>query len=166
MEKRIEYIDIAKGIGILLVVIGHIVYGNNYPIPHAGRISNFIYSFHMPLFFIISGLCIKDDKRLDNKTVTSLLRAYIIPYVAWSVVYLIGFQIISMVLKLPSVFSLNDNKFVHAISNCGLAPLWFLLALFISEIIVIAIKPYVKKMRGVLPSIHSRNCLDCSVILV
>ncbi|MBK9924867.1 MAG: acyltransferase family protein [Anaerolineales bacterium] len=50
MNKRIEYIDIARGIGILLVVLGH----NDF-----GYISAFvykvIYSFHMPLFFFLSG---------------------------------------------------------------------------------------------------------------
>jgi len=50
MSKRIEYIDIARGIGILLVVLAH----NDF-----GYISAFgyqvIYSFHMPLFFFLSG---------------------------------------------------------------------------------------------------------------
>lgn len=54
MSKRIEYIDIAKGIGILLVVLAH----NDF-----GYISAFgyqvIYSFHMPLFFFLSGYFIK-----------------------------------------------------------------------------------------------------------
>jgi len=50
MSKRIEYIDIAKGIGILLVVLGH----NDFPLisPFAHQV---IYSFHMPLFFFLSG---------------------------------------------------------------------------------------------------------------
>jgi len=50
MTKRIEYIDIARGIGILLVVLAH----NDF-----AYISGFghklIYSFHMPLFFLLSG---------------------------------------------------------------------------------------------------------------
>jgi len=54
MSKRIEYIDIARGIGILLVVLAHNDFGN---------ISAFgyqvIYSFHMPLFFFLSGYFIK-----------------------------------------------------------------------------------------------------------
>ena len=39
MEQRIEYFDIAKGILILLVVIGHIF--------ETGPINQFVYSFHM-----------------------------------------------------------------------------------------------------------------------
>ena len=41
-EKRIEWIDIAKGIGILLVVLGHITKNE--------VLYEIIYSFHMPLF--------------------------------------------------------------------------------------------------------------------
>ncbi len=45
--KRLNYIDVAKGIGMLLVVIGHC----------SNTIANqYIYSFHMPLFFIITGI--------------------------------------------------------------------------------------------------------------
>ena len=42
--KRIEALDIAKGIGIILVIIGHL---------SSSYLRDWIYSFHMPLFFII-----------------------------------------------------------------------------------------------------------------
>ena len=60
-NKRIEWIDSARGIAILLVVIGHVLggYTGNYGLPQYQRIINLlvdiIYSFHMPLFFMISG---------------------------------------------------------------------------------------------------------------
>ena len=50
MSKRIEYIDIAKGIGILLVVLGH----NDFEVISVFA-QRLIYSFHMPLFFFLSG---------------------------------------------------------------------------------------------------------------
>ncbi len=50
MPKRIEYLDIAKGIGILLVVLGHNDLKTNFPFFY-----HFIYSFHVPLFFFLSG---------------------------------------------------------------------------------------------------------------
>jgi len=46
-ENRIVWIDIAKGIAIILMVIGHST------IP--SWLSSFIWTFHMPLFFIASG---------------------------------------------------------------------------------------------------------------
>ena len=50
MSKRVEYIDIARGIGILLVVMGHNDFALVSPFFY-----KFIYSFHMPLFFFLSG---------------------------------------------------------------------------------------------------------------
>lgn len=49
--------DIAKGIGIILMIVGHCSFCFvEYP-----WVIRFIYSFHMPLFFIITGLFIKED---------------------------------------------------------------------------------------------------------
>ena len=50
MSKRIEYLDIAKGVGILLVVLGH----NDFEVISL-FVQRLIYSFHMPLFFFLSG---------------------------------------------------------------------------------------------------------------
>lgn len=46
---RDKSLDIAKGIGILLMVIGHCYHTENI-------VLKTIYSFHMPLFFIVSGM--------------------------------------------------------------------------------------------------------------
>lgn len=46
-NKRVEWIDIAKGITMLLVILGHSVFG---------VLRGAIFSFHMPLFFILSGM--------------------------------------------------------------------------------------------------------------
>ncbi|MEO8354988.1 MAG: acyltransferase family protein [Chloroflexota bacterium] len=74
MSKRIEYIDIAKGIGILLVVMGH----NDFAVvsPYAYKV---IYSFHMPLFFFLSGYFINPSIGFWNffkKRFNSLLKPY------------------------------------------------------------------------------------------
>ena len=47
MSNRIEWLDIAKGLGIFSIVIGH------NAVPHF--LHDWVYSFHVPLFFIISG---------------------------------------------------------------------------------------------------------------
>ena len=44
---RLEWIDKAKGIGIILVILGHTICPPN--------IKFWLYSFHMPLFFFLSG---------------------------------------------------------------------------------------------------------------
>lgn len=52
--KRLEYIDYAKGIAILLVVIGHLLQYNLSGTSSKG-LFDMIYSFHMPLFMFLSG---------------------------------------------------------------------------------------------------------------
>jgi polysaccharide biosynthesis protein PslL len=75
MSKRIEYIDIARGIGILLVVMGH----NDFALisPFAYQV---IYSFHMPLFFFLSGYFLRTSiPFLDffKKRFNALLKPYL-----------------------------------------------------------------------------------------
>ena len=57
--KRNDFIDFLKGIGIILVVIGHVSQNE--------RINDFIYSFHMPLFFFISGFLFNYKKENFTK---------------------------------------------------------------------------------------------------
>lgn len=54
--ERIGYIDTAKAVGIILVFMGHC--SNVVSIPY---LHNFIYSFHMPLFFVLAGWFIKEN---------------------------------------------------------------------------------------------------------
>ena len=56
VEKRVEYVDIAKGIGIMLVVMGHNDFALISPFAH-----KLIYSFHMPMFFFMSGMFFKPN---------------------------------------------------------------------------------------------------------
>ena len=53
-KERIEYVDQLKGLAILFVVIGH-VYNFRTVDPQTNWVFKLIYSFHLPLFFILSG---------------------------------------------------------------------------------------------------------------
>lgn len=56
IKQRLTYIDIARAIGILFVVLGHVnqFYRDSQGIENSQTLI-FIYAFHMPLFFILSG---------------------------------------------------------------------------------------------------------------
>lgn len=128
-KKRLEFIDVAKGIGILLVVLGHL----NSP---EQPIRNFIYSFHMPLFFFLSGLFFKGDtdfKTFLKKSVKTLLIPYFIFIALDCIVYIIdnGFQAESVIFALKSrVLSATGLRL--RITNL---PIWFLFALFYIRIL-------------------------------
>ena len=70
-DKRNAVIDIAKGIGIILVILGHLA------IP-GDLLCTFIYTFHMPLFFFLSG-CVMSSKYLKggiSKRIYPMLLVY------------------------------------------------------------------------------------------
>ena len=79
--ERISWIDIEKGLAIILMVIGHSALPQN--------LSNFIFAFHMPVFFILSGICSNYDK--DNFVIFTKkrLKSIILPFVAYSIIVLI-----------------------------------------------------------------------------
>lgn len=56
-SKRVDWVDIAKGIGMLLVIFGHC---------EIGQFRDIVFSFHMPLFFICSGFTIRFSQTSDE----------------------------------------------------------------------------------------------------
>lgn len=89
--KRSAWVDYAKGIGIILVVYGHVSRG----IVSSGLmidsslfqyIDSVIYTFHMPLFFFLSGLFLLSsfDAKGFSQVASSKLDTILYPYVIWS----------------------------------------------------------------------------------
>lgn len=62
-KNRIIWLDLAKGIAIICTIIGHTV-------PYGSDIRNIIFSFHMPLFFLLSGYT---TKRIEKEKIKSAL---------------------------------------------------------------------------------------------
>ena len=74
-EKRSEILDIAKGIGILLVVWAHA----------KGPFSKYIYQFHMPFFFLVSGyLYNKDDS--PKVFIWKKTKSLYVPFITWNII--------------------------------------------------------------------------------
>ncbi len=71
MKERIHWIDIAKGFAIICVFTGHTI---SSP-PEA---VSFVYSFHMPLFFLMSGYCFSARREFKNFAVNKL-KSIILP---------------------------------------------------------------------------------------
>lgn len=129
-QKRIEYIDGIKAFAIILVIIGHCYWKNSIL-----GLTQVIYSFHMPLFFIISGFFVKS--RRFKESICYSFHAYLIPYLYASLIigimYLLDNDIKNVLLSV--IFcSGNPIQFLgHNILPVG--PIWFLTALFWSNVI-------------------------------
>ena len=87
---KLKWVDVAKGIAIILVVYGHVLDGlfnAGVTVPRYHLQHDFIYSFHMPLFFVLSGLFAKRVLVLPK---LQFFRrqgiALLYPYLLWSVV--------------------------------------------------------------------------------
>lgn len=75
-RERILWLDAAKGVGILLVLIGHL---GIEMMPGARQVQVWIYSFHMPLFFFLSGYLFSTGKNLKDFALKKL-RSIVLPY--------------------------------------------------------------------------------------
>lgn len=92
MNTRTHWVDYAKALGIILVVYGHVMRGlfnGGVALPeHLYRLSDsIVYSFHMPLFFFLSGLFFYASliKRGGVKLTLNKLDTIIYPYLLWSI---------------------------------------------------------------------------------
>lgn len=145
--KRLESLDIAKGIGIFLVVVGHSTFIND-------TILRWIFSFHMPLFFIISGILIS-HKNEENTSIRSIAvrkaRSILIPYAWFSLFYTI-IDIISFKADLLNLNSIKINL-LCTFSFAGSGPLWFLPTFFMTELLFIFLLKFFGKRNGVVLSL-------------
>lgn len=138
---REYFLDIARGIAILFVVIGH-------KTDPYGFINRFAYSFHMPLFFIISGYLINTDKySMGEYTVKRFLRL-MLPYIAWSVYSFIPLVISHGDLKSFIFGFLYSSGKVSEMSGGIIADMpWFLQCLFFAELLFTGLMKLLKKTR-------------------
>lgn len=90
-KKRISYIDIAKGLGMFLVIWGHI---------RGTGISNaMVYAFHMPLFFFLSGMTFNRHKYSSIiELIKKRIKTLIIPYVIFSILTWLFWVAYNMIL--------------------------------------------------------------------
>lgn len=105
-KKHLDYLDFSKGLGIILVIIGHSLF----------PLHQIIDVFHMPLFFFIAGITLKN---VDEEKIFLLkkINRIFIPY--------IFFSICSAIIE-------NITGFNGAYFN---PPLWFLQTIFVSLLI-------------------------------
>lgn len=139
--KKLTELDIAKGIAIIAVVLGHSFPDADYGITNelANFIHSFVYGFHMPVFFFIAGLLSakhSSDKPLPyiKKRATKLL----VPYFLLSLVGLVLKQIFAS--EVNHAYSLQEAWRI-ILGESPMGGMWYLWSLFvISMIFILLIK--------------------------
>lgn len=139
MGKRAEYISIARAILIIMVVIGHTQTQLTFVLPR-----NWIAVFHMPAFFIISGILFDNDKwksRSIRDFILRKIKTLLIPYVFFE--FFGG--IIEMVIYGPTHLNLNGIIYNAATMNCNIGADWFLPTLFAAELVFFLLTKFSNK---------------------
>lgn len=115
MSTRIEWVDIAKGIGIILVVIGHMVKGN-------GIVGQSIWAFHMPLFFFLSGMFMRPTE-LFISLIAKKARQLLLPCLSFSII-----------IAAVHYFLMGDNNAFENLTKHLPDTCWFLTTLFLTSL--------------------------------
>lgn len=142
--NRVEWIDVAKGIAIILMILGHCISIDSW-------FRLIIFSFHMPFFLIVSGYFYKrtNFKIFIKKQVQGLL----IPYcIAITIEYTLKIIFQNWPLQntvITGFFSIitglsytSKISYVHAV---GTGVLWFLPMLFCVRLIFYLVEKYLKE---------------------
>lgn len=129
MMQRKNWIDWAKAIGILLVVMGHSEYSNPLVV-------QMIFMIHMPLFFVVSGYLFKPNKSFREITISSW-KTLIVPFFLFNLIVAV-YQLIPYILTFIKTGNIDWNAAIFQqilelpkgiALTMFVGPSWFLLAL-------------------------------------
>lgn len=143
-KARILWLDVAKGLGILLVVLGHALGGivdmPGRTVPSAFReIFVGIYVFHMPVFFMLSGLMVRPRLARSRKGfLIDLVITVAYPYFLWSIIQY------SAIYAAGSLVNRPVERFWPAILNLPWATIsqfWYLYVLFLMHMMALMLLP-------------------------
>ncbi len=142
-EKSIDWIFIAKGIGIILVVIGHYT-PTDYPI-YWKNIKEVIYTFHMPLFFILSGYLYCEAKQTYKQLVVKKTKRLLLPYVSIALIFFFIKSSTGLFVQLQHPIT-RESILALALDpvHSYMPLLWFIHALFFIFLIYPLLKKYMK----------------------
>lgn len=134
MNNRLKYLDYTKGFAILLMLLGHCMSDKNL-------LHNWIYSFHMPIFFVVCGCltAMKYDGRQIGFTdfqshLIRRLKQIGVPYIVFCLV-LIAYYF-SLSLLSHSDYNILESLF-SVVTLKGIDSLWFLPVYFLSEMLFV-----------------------------
>ena len=144
---RIQEIDMAKGVLILLMVAFHLgLFNTKYP--HACQI---VYAFHMSGFLLLSGYLFSVNKE-PHKFLKGIY-GIVVPYIVFEIVYLLGVGMLGKFIGASNTF---DGEILTMLSNIAFSPIgtyWYLHTMAICLTVYYIVNRYVMKgLSGILIS--------------
>ncbi len=129
MNQRTEWIDALKGFGIFSVTLGHL--GCNFVL------EKYIYSFHMFLFFFISGFLFGNNQLSLREYTKRKITGILVPFLCWDMVS----TIVGLCMGIDWITSLKRMLLFDG-QVCWNSPIWFLWILLITQILYAFLKKY------------------------
>ena len=144
-NQRINWIDMAKGYGIIAVFIGHMVQNS--------ALGLFVYSFHLPLFFFLSGYLFKPEADFVS-FLKKKARSILLPY------FILGLPVVFCDAFYPLLFSGRhfsarhlmyelSKEFTQFLFQCRYSTLWYLAVLFGVNILMYFVCKIKSKVLGI-----------------
>lgn len=148
--KRLNYIDIAKGFAVLFVILGHSL-RETMRIDHywCDFLYGFVYRFHVPLLFILSGMSYALTKQ-NNLELASLkyvkkkAKSLLLPYISYSVIIYGVFAVMQTIPQFSAVLAGRSYEYVSPFEYLAMLfkndnpycfHVWYLQTLFLYLII-------------------------------
>lgn len=153
VEQRVNWIDALRGIGIFFVVFGHLN-PNLFLETH-------IYSFHMFLFFFISGFLYTEKRdEMDLAYIGRKAKRLLIPFFFWNTAaVIVGF----LLTPNQTVMQAISQLFYLQGSVSWNSPVWFFVVLFLTEAVYRLLSHINGKLRGAVILICLVLCLVFSI---
>lgn len=127
-QKRIQYIDVAKFLAMILVVFTH---GSK-----EGAFVAFVFSFHLPVFFFLNGMTLKIHDEPFGIFLAKKLKRYIIPMLGLGLIAVLSEQLVNIFLNKPVVDHFIFIGFAKIINQVRTFAIWFLPALFFTDLMM------------------------------
>lgn len=152
-QQRINWVDSAKGFGILCVIMGH----THVPMD----VHLFIYSFHMPLFFLLSGIFLLKKQTTFKDELSRKARTLLWPYLVFNFLLLLFFDFLLPMVKGAGVNWQHVQSTLWGIvtSDRHQSWLWFLPCLFVAEMLLVACSRVTRHRVGIGAVLMALGCL-------
>lgn len=137
-QKRDTALDVAKALCIMFMVAGHTACPKYF--------HDFVYMFHMPCFFFISGWLLNDRYVKDLKTgLLRKIRGTYYPFVKWSVIFILLHNVFTTLHVYNTTYTIQETLVrivrVFTLTVRGgeglLGGYWFLTSLFLASVMML-----------------------------
>lgn len=135
-QQRIAWADMAKGYGILAIMVSHVFTGH--------PVSQWLFTFHVPLFFFLSGFLFREGKPLGS-FLKGKVRRMLVPYFALALPIIPAEAAMSG--PRAGFWDRTLELAAQVLIQKRLWPIWFLACLFLLEIIGYFLIRFIKNDR-------------------